>query len=114
VFKGQAPQEGVEMFNALMEKNASQFQLRVLQNRINKLEQEELRAKSKIENAQQRVRELENVKAHKQHERILSDYRASQKMRDIISQNKAITEEKNNHKAIVMQVNLFNTPILQF
>ena len=62
------------MFNALMEQKTTQFQLNILRNRINKLESEEMKAKMKIEKAQQRVRELEQQKMIKQHERQMNDF----------------------------------------
>ena len=57
-----------------MEQKTTQFQLNILRNRINKLESEEMKAKMKIEKAQQRVRELEQQKMIKQHERQMNDF----------------------------------------
>lgn len=50
------------MFNAIMENKMSRFHLQILQNRIKKLDMEEQKAKNKILRAQQRVRELEDMK----------------------------------------------------
>ena len=55
------PAQGVEMFNALMEHKTSSFQLKVLRNRIAKLEKEENRAKYKIQRAEIRCEELEKL-----------------------------------------------------
>ena len=52
------PAQGVEMFNALIEHKTSSFQLKVLRNRIAKLEKEENRAKYKIQRAEIRCEEL--------------------------------------------------------
>lgn len=49
------------MFNALMEQKTSSFHLKILENRIKKLDQEEKKARDKIERAQERVRELERL-----------------------------------------------------
>lgn len=45
-----------------MENKMSRFHLQILQNRIKKLDMEEQKAKNKILRAQQRVRELEDMK----------------------------------------------------
>lgn len=50
------------MFNALMEHKTSEIQLRILENRIRKLDQEEQRAREKIEKTHKRVQELERLK----------------------------------------------------
>lgn len=49
------------MFNALMEQKTSSFHLQILENRIKKLDQEEKKARDKIERAQERVKELERL-----------------------------------------------------
>lgn len=99
-------EEGVEMFNALMERNASQFQMRVLKNRINKLELEEQRAKAKIENAQKRIAHLESFQAQKQRDRELSEKRQNQRIQSILDQNKANSQERDKNRAKIMQVSL--------
>lgn len=52
-----------------MEQKTSNLHLQILQNRMQKLDFEEKRAKAKIERAQERVRELEMQKALKQREK---------------------------------------------
>lgn len=97
----QGPTEGVEMFNALMEQKTSHFQLQILKNRIKKLEHEEMRAKMKIERANQRVRELEMQKAIKQQEREENNIRANQRVQDIMNQLRTNREEKERNKYII-------------
>jgi len=58
----QGPREGVDMFNAQIEHKKSAFHLKILKNRINKLDREEQKARDKIEKAQQRVHQLHQLK----------------------------------------------------
>ena len=53
------PRQGIEMFNALMEQKSSAHQLLIVRNRIEKLENEERKARNQMEKSRKRVKDLE-------------------------------------------------------
>jgi len=90
------------MFNALMEQKTSKFHLQILKNRINKLEQEELKAKIKLEKAQEKVKELELLRVIKEKQREFNDYKARQQLNEILEKHRINREEKLKTKNVIL------------
>ncbi|CAI2363527.1 unnamed protein product [Moneuplotes crassus] len=73
IHRSKGPKQGVDMFNALIEKKTSSFQLKILRNRVQKLEMEEKKARSQIENAKRRCENLEKLQEYKLREQRRKD-----------------------------------------
>ena len=91
-----------------MEQRASNFQLKILENRIQKLQLEELRAKHKIELAQEKVKQLEDQKREKIKKRETSDYRQRLEKLGELEMRGNNQEERYRSKSIIQQVKRLN------
>jgi len=87
-------EEGTEMFNALMENKTSEFQMRMVSNRLKRLEFEEQRARDKILKSQYKAELLQKQKEEKERHKEMKRRRMEMQKRNLENMRREHTMDR--------------------